>query len=97
LFGCANPDPPPAPVAEKVYDRLHLAPANPVAAPTPVADTAPAPAPTLKLDNAAECAAARLSGGPPPPDCADTTPPVAPVRAPASASSSWVPASDQFH
>ena len=40
LFGCANPDPPPAPVAEKVYDRLHLAPANPVAAPTPVADTA---------------------------------------------------------
>jgi hypothetical protein len=97
LFGCANPDPPPAPVAEKVYDRLHLAPANPVAAPTPVADTTPAPAPTLKLDNAAECAVARLSGGPPPPGCADTTPSVAPVRAPASTSSSWVPASDQFH
>jgi hypothetical protein len=97
LFGCANPDPPPAPVASKVYDRLHLAPANPVAAPTPVADIAPAPAPTLKLDNAAECAVARLSGGPPPPDCADTTSPVAPVRAPASTSSSWVPASDQFH
>ena len=60
LFGCANPDPPPAPVASKLYDRLHLAPANPVAAPTPVADTAPAPAPPLKLDNAAECAAPRL-------------------------------------
>jgi hypothetical protein len=97
LFGCANPDPPPAPVASKVYDRLHLAPANPVAAPTPVADTTPAPAPTLKLDNAAECATARLSGGPPPPDCADTTSPVAPVHTPASTSSSWVPASDQFH
>ena len=97
LFGCSNPDPPAVPVADKVYDRLHLPPANPVAAPTPMAAVAPAPTPTIKLDNAAECAAARLSGGPPPPGCASSLPAVAPVRAPSSTSSSWVPASDQFH
>lgn len=97
LVGCGGADPPPAPVDAKVYDRLHLAPANPAAAPTPVDDSAPAPAPALKLDNAAECATARLSGGPPPPNCADTVPRLAPVFAPAPTSSSWVPVSDQFH
>jgi hypothetical protein len=97
LGACGAADPPPAPVAAKVYDRLHLAPANPVAAPPPAATTAPAPAAPLKLDNAAECAAARISGGPPPPNCAGAAPSFAPPRAPAATSSSWVPASDQFH
>ena len=97
LGGCGAADPPPAPVAAKVYDRLHLAPANPVATPTPLAETTPAPLPALKLDKAAECAAARISGGPPPPDCADSAMSVVPSRAPAATSSSWVPASDQFH
>lgn len=97
LGGCGGADPPPVPVATKVYDRLHLAPANPVAAPTPAATTAPASAAPLKLDNAAECAAARITGGPPPPNCAGAVPSLAPPRAPAATSSSWVPASDQFH
>ncbi|MGB5852533.1 MAG: hypothetical protein WBG85_09600, partial [Rhodanobacter sp.] len=60
----------------------------------------PAPAtsaPMVKFDNAAECAAARVAGGPLPPGCASELPPATPVRLPAPASSSWVPASDQFH
>ncbi len=97
LGGCGAADPPPAPVAAKVYDRLHMAPANPVAVPTPVVDTAPATMPTIKLDNAAQCAAARISGGPPPPNCAATVKSLSPARDPAAASSSWLPVSDQFH
>jgi len=100
LFGCRNPDPPPKPVADKVYDPLHLPPANPVAAPTPATSTptaaASAPA-TVTFDNSAECAAARVAGGPAPPGCAPIALPVNPLRGPASSSSSWVPASDQFH
>jgi hypothetical protein len=96
LLGCANPDPPPKPVDAKVYERLHLAPVKPLAAPAPAASRA-APAPMVKFDNAAECAAARVAGGPPPPGCEGITLPVKPaVPAPAS-STSWVPASDQFH
>lgn len=93
LFGCHNPDPPPVPVAEKVYDRMKLAPANPVVPPVPAASVAPAPAPMVKVDNSAECAAARVAGAPPPPGCQGILLPVKP----ASSSSSWVPASDQFH
>lgn len=96
LLGCANPDPPAKPVDEKVYDRLHLAPANPVAAPASATTTpAPGPAPMIKFDSSAECAAARVAGGPPPPGCAGIVLPVKPAG-PASSSSSWVPASDQF-
>jgi hypothetical protein len=51
----------------------------------------------VKYDNAAECAAARVAGGPLPPGCASDLPLAAPVRLPAAASSSWVPAGDQFH
>ncbi|KZC30350.1 hypothetical protein RhoFW510R10_02485, partial [Rhodanobacter sp. FW510-R10] len=95
LFGCDNPDPPAKPVDPKVYDRLHLAPANPPASPASVAGHT-APVPTVKFDNSAECATARIAGGPPPPGCEGI---VLPVKraAPAPSSSSWVPASDQFH
>jgi hypothetical protein len=95
LLGCTNPDPPPAPVAAKVYDRLHLAPANPVAVPAP-ATSAAAAAPMVKFDNSVQCAEARVAGGPAPPGCEGSAVPVKPMRAPASTSSSWVPASDQF-
>jgi hypothetical protein len=94
LFSCGNPDPPPAPVAARVYDRLHLAPANPLF-PATAASVAPVPAVAAKLDNSAECAAARVSGGPLPPGCDGA--PSAPRSGPAATSSSWVPASDQFH
>jgi hypothetical protein len=98
LFGCGAADPPPKPASEAVHERLDLAPVKPLAAPAPApAQSVAAPAP-IQLDNAALCAAARLSGGPPPPDCAapaTTAPPA--TRLPAPASSSWVPASDQFH
>ncbi|MGH8157817.1 MAG: hypothetical protein ACREPQ_06835 [Rhodanobacter sp.] len=98
LFGCGNPDPPPKPVAAKVYDRLHLAPANPVAAPTPSpAASALASATPIQLDNSVQCAEARVAGGPPPPGCGAITLPVKLGHPPASSSSSWVPASDQFH
>jgi hypothetical protein len=96
LFGCRNPDPPPAPVANSVYDRLHLAPANPVVPPAPVASSSAAATAPLKLDNSALCATARVAGGPPPPGCEGITLPVK-LENPASSSSSWVPASDQFH
>ena len=99
LLSCGNGDPPPAPVADKVYDRMHLAPANPPVPPAPAASAAQvAKAPPLKLDNSAECATARVSGGPPPPGCESIILPVK-LAHPASSSSSgsWVPASDQFH
>jgi hypothetical protein len=99
LFGCSNPDPPAAPVSAKLYDRLNLAPAQPLAPPAPAASSpaSPTPTPMVKFDNDAECAAARVAGGPMPPGCESGLPPARPVHAPASSSSSWVPASDQFH
>ncbi len=96
LLGCHNPDPPPKPVDAKVYDRLHLAPANPLAAPAR-ATSSVAPAPMIEVDNSAECAAARVAGGPPPPGCEGVVLPAKSAVTPASSSSSWVPASDQFH
>ena len=95
LLGCRNPDPPPKPVDAKVYERMHLAPANPLAPPAPISSAA-APAPMIKVDNSAECAAARVAGSPPPPGCEGILLPVKPAG-PASSASSWVPASDQFH
>jgi hypothetical protein len=95
LFGCTNPDPPAKPLDQKIYDRLNLAPPNPVVAPASAASVA-TPAPLVKFDNSAECAAARVAGSPPPPGCEVITLPVKTVG-PASSSSSWVPASDQFH
>jgi len=95
LFGCDNPDPPAKPVDAKVYERLHLAPANPAAAPAPAASRTAA-APMVKFDNSAECAAARVAGGPPPPGCAGIVLPVKPAAPSPSSSASWVPASDQF-
>jgi hypothetical protein len=98
LLGCGNGDPPPKPVAAKVYDRMHLAPAQPLAPPAPAASVAASTAVPVTLDHSAECAAARISGGPLPPGCEATRPPpLQPTLAPASTSSSWVPASDQFH
>lgn len=100
LFGCGNGDPPPKPVDDKVYERMYMAPANPLVPPAPApaaTASAPATAAPIRLDNSAECAAARVSGGPLPPGC-ETAAPVAPARVPSpSSSSSWVPASDQFH
>ncbi len=101
LFGCRNPDPPAAPVADKVYDPMHLAPTDPLA-PPPAASSSPAAtsaatAPMIRVDHGAECAAARLAGGPPPPGCSADVHIVQPTHAPASSASSWVPASDQFH
>ncbi|RDS84597.1 hypothetical protein DWU98_01105 [Dyella monticola] len=104
LFGCHNPDPPAQPLDKKVYDRLNLPTQNasiPKTAPAPAA-SASAPASPVVLDNSAECAAARLSGGPLPPGCESSAPVTSlpspkPFNAPAHASSSWVPASDQFH
>lgn len=101
LFGCQNPDPPAEPVADKIYAPLRLAPAQPLAPPVPAASSAQpvasAVTPMVKFDNRAECAAARIAGGLLPPGCRADLQPVQPIRAPASSSSSWVPASDQFH
>ncbi len=98
LFGCHNPDPPPAPVAAKVYERMRLAPAKPLAPPAPATSTALPPTPMVKFDNGPECAAARITGGPLPPGCEGSTVPTIRSTRPASSSStSWVPASDQFH
>ncbi|MEO8810204.1 MAG: hypothetical protein ABI386_08165 [Rhodanobacter sp.] len=101
LFGCHNPDPPAVRLPEKIYDRLNLSPAKPLAPPAPATSITVPPsassAPMIRLDNSAECAAARVSGGPLPPRCnADASPPAS-IRTPAGSSSSWVPASDQFH
>lgn len=99
LLGCSNPDPPPPPQPKKLYDRLNQPPPAGGAVPrvAPAASAA-MPAAPVKLDNAALCAAARVSGGPLPPGCPATETPatIRPVH-PANAASSWAPASDQFH
>jgi hypothetical protein len=98
LFGCTNPDPPAVPLPQKIYDRLNLPTANasvPKVAPAAAATQAATAAP-VQLNNDAECAAARVSGGPMPPNCPPTET-SQPVKLPTPASGSWVPASDQFH
>ncbi|MHA6205386.1 hypothetical protein ACXU4B_13250 [Dyella soli] len=95
LFGCGDGDPPPKPVDDVVYERMKLAPTNPLVPPAPsTAQGAPTMA-TIKLDNSAQCAAARVAGGPMPPGCEADPATVRP--GPAHAGSTWVPASDQFH
>jgi len=100
LFGCGG-DPPAKPASDPtLYKRLDLAPAKPLdptaSASAANAASAPAPAAPVKLDNAAQCAAARVTGGPLPPGCPGES--QAPSRTlPPPAGSSWVPASDQFH
>lgn len=99
LLGCGGADPPPAPVAQKVYDHLNLPdlPGGSVPSMPPPAPAASAAVPArVVLDNAAQCAAARVAGGPLPPGCPPTEP-VVKGYVPAASSSSWVPASDQFH
>jgi len=96
LFGCGNGDPPPKPVDDKVYERMVLAPANPLVPPAPTASAAAAAAP-IKLDNSAQCATAKVSGGPLPPGCVDDRLPAGRVAPAKASTSSWVPASDQFH
>ena len=51
----------------------------------------------IKLDNSAQCATARVSGGPLPPGCVDDRLPAGRVAPAKASTSSWVPASDQFH
>jgi len=94
LFGCGNGDPPPKPVDDVVYERMKMAPSNPLVPPPPASAAAPAMA-TVKLDNGAQCAAARVAGGPLPPGCQPET--ITVPTGPARSGSSWVPASDQFH
>ncbi|GAB2593212.1 hypothetical protein GCM10027066_35160 [Dyella jejuensis] len=97
LFGCSNPDPPAAPLPQKTYDRLNLPTANASVPKLPaVAASTSAAAAPVTLDNSAECAAARISGGPMPPNCGPSAP-VKSLRPPVPSSNSWVPASDQFH
>ncbi|BDU23042.1 hypothetical protein [Dyella sp. GSA-30] len=98
LFGCGSGDPPPKPVDDKVYERMKLAPANPLVPPKPAASTA-APAAPVRLDNGVDCANARVAGGPIPPGCLnDKLTPVEPGKPkPAPSASSWVTPSDQFH
>lgn len=104
LFGCRNPDPPAKPLEQKIYDRLNLPTQNASIPKSEVAKAAstPPPATPVVLDNAAECAAARVSGGPLPPSCPPMEVPIKPLPAPKpvgapAATGSWVPASDQFH
>ena len=100
LFGCGNPDPPAKAAKAEAYRRQYLGPARPLdpsaAASVAAAASAPAPAAPIHLDNAAQCAAARVSGGPLPPGCEGAPPSPAPAHIPPSSSSSWVPAGDQF-
>ncbi|MBB6186363.1 hypothetical protein [Rhodanobacter sp. MP7CTX1] len=96
LFGCGNPDPPATPLASKIYNRLNLPPANPLVPPVPAASTAVPAVAAVKLDNSVQCADARVAGGPIPPGCGGASP-GSPLNKPAPSSSSWVPASDQFH
>lgn len=94
LFGCGDGNPPPKPVDEVVYQKMKLAPTNPLVPPPPAGTAAPTVA-TIKLDNSAQCSAARVAGGPLPPGC--QVDPTAMPTTPAHAGSTWVPASDQFH
>jgi hypothetical protein len=93
LFGCGDGNPPPKPVDDVVYDKMKLAPTNPLVPPAS-SSTHAVPAATVKLDNSAQCAAARVAGGPLPPGCeAEQVIQTSPARA----GSTWVPVSDQFH
>lgn len=94
LFGCGNPDPPAKPLDPKIYRQLNLPTLNASIPKVAPPASAPAAAEPVKLDNAVQCADARVAGGPMPPGCGSG----AAVRAtlPAPAGSSWVPASDQF-
>ncbi|MGC1547061.1 MAG: hypothetical protein WA777_00880 [Rhodanobacter sp.] len=99
-LGCNSADPPPKAQGPETYKRLNQPSLNaslPTLPPPATASTAAAAAPIV-LDNSVQCAEARVAGGPPPPGCAslDAVKPL-PARSPASSSSAWVPASDQFH
>ncbi len=96
LFGCGDGNPPPKPVDDVVYDKMKLAPTNPLVPPAPSTAGAPTMA-TVKLDNSAQCAAARVAGGPLPPGCTNLDPVTVPTGPARSSSTGWVPASDQFH
>jgi len=98
LLSCHNPDPAAKPAAQEVYQRLNV-PATTTGIPSVPAAPATAarpPAPVV-LTNDAQCAAARVAGGPLPPGCESALAPGPRPLRPAPSSSSWVPASDQFH
>jgi hypothetical protein len=97
LLGCGNPDPPAKPLGQEVYRRLNL-PSTAAGVPTVPAPATSAPKrAAIVFNNDAECAAARVAGGPLPPGCESAFAPATKPAAPARSSSSWVPASDQFH
>jgi hypothetical protein len=80
-----------------VYRRLNL-PSTAAGVPTVPAPATSAPKrAAIVFNNDAECAAARVAGGPLPPGCESAFAPATKPAAPARSSSSWVPASDQFH
>ena len=97
-IGCGNADPPPPALAQKYYDRLNLSnlPGGSVPAVAPAPSASSAAASHVVLNDDAQCATARVASGPLPPGCAPDGP-VVKGYAPAASSSSWVPASDQFH
>jgi hypothetical protein len=97
LLGCGNPDPPAKPLGQEVYRRLNL-PSTAAGVPTVPAPAASTPKrAAIVFTNDAECAAARVAGGPLPPGCESAFAPAIKPAVPARSSSSWVPASDQFH
>jgi hypothetical protein len=96
LLGCGNPDPPAKPLGQEMYRRLNL-PSTAAGVPSVPAPATSTPRRAVVFTNDAECAAARVAGGPLPPGCESAFAPVAKPAAPARSSSSWVPASDQFH
>lgn len=99
LLGCGNPDPPAKPLGQEVYRRLNL-PSTAAGVPTLPAPATATSAPkraAVVFNNDAECAAARVAGGPLPPGCESAFAPAVKPAVPARSSSSWVPASDQFH
>ena len=99
LLGCGDADSPPPAASQKVYDRLNLpavAGGSVPSAPSPAPAASTAKPARVVLDNSVQCAEARVAGGIMPPGCPSTEP-VVKRQVPAASSSSWVPASDQFH
>lgn len=72
--GCAG-DPPRKPSRKSHDSRLNMAPARSLVPKAASSTSTRAPTtPSLKLNNTAKCATARVAGAPPPPGCGDAPP-----------------------